>query len=321
MAGGRPVRSGDRTGIIYDRSPESEAFARWQRGEFKDLERLFAKEWREALRSLNLQEMAVIFRTLGIDGKVCKTLEDAWKMARAVVASRDKPFDRMKLAIVFLRIPEEYHRPILESWSGRNYRPLIDYAPYAAHVLTVEIFFQLALAAHLISADRSSNRLDIAYLFYLPFCMMFVSADKLHQRCGPLFLRKDQSFVWGADLKADLGRLNARYAALPDSIKEQGIIRFARNPPKEGDCLVASLWDRHLGAWRDRNDDPPPRDPSRDAELVKKLKSVTDAPTLSPSDVDFDLGNPDTLSIQRYIGKRKGSWWQLPRDLKTSDDD
>jgi hypothetical protein len=55
--------------------------------------------------------------------------------------------------------------------------PLHEYAPYAAFVLTIEVFFHIALAAGLISPDRASNRTDIAYLFYLPFCTTFVSTQ------------------------------------------------------------------------------------------------------------------------------------------------
>jgi hypothetical protein len=64
-------------------------------------------------------------------------------------------------------------------------RPLNEFAPYAAHVVTVELFLQFALAAHLIASNRPSNRTDIAYLFYLPFCTLFASSDNLHRRTAP----------------------------------------------------------------------------------------------------------------------------------------
>lgn len=322
LAGGRPVKTDDRTGVVFDRSPEAEAFARWQRGAFREIERLFARDWREALRTLDLNQIAAGFRAIGIDGKNCKTLEEAQAIAIAVAAGRDKPFDRMKLAILFLGIPPERHRSILERWSVAGYPPLVEYAPYTAHVLTVEVFFQLALAANLISADRASNRLDIAYLYYLPFCMLFVSSDRLHERCAPLFLRQDQEFVWGVDLKADLRSLNAHYAALPEATKEQGVMSFASGPPKDGNFLVTRIWDHHLPKWRRIRDEPKlPRDPEKEAALVKKLKEVTKAPTLSLAEVDFDLHNPDSLSIQRFVAKRKGSWWQLPKDLEVSEEE
>ena len=51
--------------------------------------------------------------------------------------------------------------------------------------------------------------MDIAYLYYLPFCMVFVSSDKLHERVVPLFLRDLTSrSSKGPDLKADLKRID-----------------------------------------------------------------------------------------------------------------
>jgi hypothetical protein len=83
----------------------------------------------------------------------------------------------------------------------------------------VELFFQIALGADLIGTARVSNRTDIGYLFYTPFCHVFVSSDNLHRRCAPHFLRPDQSFAWGLDLKADLNRLMNYYASRPEEEK------------------------------------------------------------------------------------------------------
>ncbi|MBA2350475.1 MAG: hypothetical protein H0V78_01420 [Burkholderiales bacterium] len=52
VAGGRLVKSGGKSGIVFNESPEAEAFSRWQRGQFLDIERKFARVWREALTQL-----------------------------------------------------------------------------------------------------------------------------------------------------------------------------------------------------------------------------------------------------------------------------
>ena len=312
----------DRTGVVFDRSPEAEAFARWQQGKFREVERLFAREWREALKSLDLNQIADGFRAIGIDGRKCKTLEDAKTIAITVAAGRDKPFDRMKLAIVFLGIPSARHRAILERWSIAGYTALVDYAPYTAHVLTVEVFFQLALAANLISAERTSNRLDIAYSLLLAVLHALCFFRSTAPTVCPALPAGGPGVRLGLDLKADLQRLNGHYAALPEATKEQDVMKFASGPPRDGDFLVTGIWDRHLARWRSIRDEPKPtRDPEKEAELVKKLKEVTKAPGLQPDGVDFDLHNPDTLSIQRYVSKQKGSWWQLPKDLAVSEED
>ena len=318
LAGGRLVKSNGKSGVVYDQSPEAEAFSRWSNGEFLDVERQFARVWREALSTLDLAALGSTFRAIGVDGKLCKSLNDAYLIASSVVNGQDKPFDRMKLAILFFSVPQELHRPILERWSVAGYPALSRYAPYAAYVLTVEVFFQLAIAANHISSARPSNRTDIAYLFYLPFCMMFVSSDKLHRKCAPLFLRSNQEFIWGTDLKESLGRLNAHYLGLRDEEKEKGIMSFANGPPQHVDSLVAKLWDRHVPAWRGLREVTPPTDTARSKELVDELNRFSKAPVLSPEEVDFDPRDPDSLSLQRFVQKKRGSWWQLPKNLEPS---
>ena len=86
---------------------------------------------------------------------------------------------------------------------------------YFAHVLSVELFFYLAISADLVYRDRPSNKIDFAYLYYLPFCRIFTSNDALHEHVVPLFLRADQTFVNGTELKADFGRLDQHYSSLP----------------------------------------------------------------------------------------------------------
>ena len=57
--------------------------------------------------------------------------------------------------------------------------------------------------------------------------MVFASMDKLHAWTVPVFLREDQEFVWGADLKADLKRLDTYFDSLPDDVKAEGVLKFA----------------------------------------------------------------------------------------------
>lgn len=196
-----------------------------------------------------------------------------------------------------------------------------DYAPYAAHVLTVEVFFQIALAANLISSQRPSNRVDVAYLFYLPLCMVFISWDGLHQRCAPLFLREDQDFIWGPDLKSELQRLDCHFAALPETTKEKGIMAFAHYPPGNDASLIVRLWDRHLPRWRQVLRKEEVTEPAKNEKLAAEIKNMTKGRPLAPDEIDFDPHDTDSLAIQRFLSKRRGNWWQLPKDLEVTDDE
>lgn len=221
--GARPVKSG----FVFDQTPEEEAFQRWQKGAFHDVERLAAAVWRKALGELDLAAVGREMRALGFTPKACKSLADAKAIADALVNGTEKPFARPALAIQFFHIPQHLHPAIAAAWQNSGKRTLPEFAPYAAYALTAEIFFQVALGAGLIGGERPSNRTDIAYLFYLPFSMVFVSSDDLHRRTAPLFMRPDQAFVWGIDLKPALRTINEHFLQLPEQEREKGISAFA----------------------------------------------------------------------------------------------
>lgn len=320
VAGGRRVKAADgRRGVVYDASPEVQAFSRWQKYEFRDVERRFAAGWRHMLTTLDLPAVAECMRKLGINPRECTSVEMAHAIASALVHKSDSPFDQMALLFSFMKIPPEYQHPILERWAIDQYRPLAEYAPYASHVLVVELFFQIALGANLISADRPSNRIDIAYLCYLPFSMIFVSSDKLHRRCAPVFLRKDQEFVWGPDLKSELGRVNRDFSTLPTEVLEQGLMKFAKAPTGDHGNLLIALWDKYTPGWRKREELPTPMPEDKQKKLVKHLRGLSDAPVdnSTPADDDAEL---DGLTIQRMLPKKKGKWWLLPKDLNLPDE-
>jgi len=270
---------------------------------------------------LNLADsdkVARVLRGLGLKPGRCKRLEDAKNIADRMVHAQNNPDERIKLTFWLLGIPGRFQKNILLRWRLEEQPPLIDFASYASFVLSVQIFFHIARAAELIS-KKPSAIMDISYLFYLPFCMVFTSSDRLHERCVPLFLRCDQEFIAGKDLKIDLNRIVEHFDLLPEAEKEKGLNAFAGGPPFEGDFLTARLWDRYLPKWRNVSTVPVARDPKEDEYLVGYVKSFAEAPTVRPEEIDFDLGNPDSLVVERRVMKRRGKWWQLPKDLRDED--
>jgi hypothetical protein len=320
LPGGKAVAKGDRRGFVFEETPEVAAFSRWQQEQFLELERSAARRWREILAAVDLAAMTPLIKKLGIDNRTCKTLEEARELARALVVSTQNPFATAALINLFLELPQEVTFRFLQRWQVATYPPLTKFAPYAAHVLSVELFFQFALAAGLIGAERASNRVDIAYLNYLPFSMAFVSNDKLHRRTAPYFLRDNQAFIWGPDLKEDLARINTHFLAVPEKERDTGIMNFAHAPPKVEGSLVRELRARFLKPDYDDRPriEPPPEDDARNKELVADIDDWESAPELAQSMGD-DGGEADMMMIKRRIAKRKGSWWQLPKDLKVND--
>ena len=181
-------------------------------------------------------------------------------------------------------------------------------------------FFQIAPASKLISSERPSNRLDIAYLLYLPFCMMFVSSYRLHQRCASLFLRPNQEFVWGPDLKANLTQINEHFLKLPKRIREQGVYSLADDPPPIGNQAVRNLWCRLLPEWREAGIEPP-NAPHRPPPTAGEIKRLAESPEMVITEPGSVSGELDQAVIKRLVKHRKGSWYQIPSSLNRNQPD
>lgn len=83
-------------------------------------------------------------------------------------------------------------------------RSVIEFAPYAVSVLRLFLAFVCGLARGFIG-PRPTNYIDLQYLYYSPFCMVFVSNDKFHREMWGA-TSGVHSFVWGKELKDDLRR-------------------------------------------------------------------------------------------------------------------
>lgn len=314
LAGGRPVRNKDgKPGVVFENSPEAESFARWQRSEFFEVERDIASSWRAMLANLNLPEVASSIRQLGITPQSCKSINEAYGIAASLVHSRAKPEVQIGLLFSFLHVPHHLQRQIIYGWSSAGFPPLASYAPFAAHVLTVELFFQIALAANLISAERASNRADIAYLFYLPFCHLFVSSDKLHQRCAPTFLNQQQNFLWGPDLKAALATINQNFSTATEFERQQGLHKLAPRPPGDATNLVVKMWEKHCPMLEDRTSGVV-MTPESERKLVEHLNAFAKAPE-APEVASIPADELESVAIQRLVPARRGSWWVIPKTV------
>lgn len=241
---GEPVATPTQTGIVFSQPPEAEAFERWQRGEFLETERRFARRWRRMLSGIDLQ--AVYERHRPEPDARLRDLPAAKEAAERFVRKDGRRFEMLNLAMDAIGSPPSVRRAVITRWKRLGGQRLHDFAPYTAHVMTVDLFFNLAIGSDLIGRQRASNKVDLAYLYYLPFCMVFVSNDRLHERCVPCFLNDRQLFLSGRELKADLAKLDAHYSAFPADVRDRGIMTFAHNPPVEGDFLTTRLWDRFL---------------------------------------------------------------------------
>lgn len=305
VAGGRPVQMGGKPGSIFDEAPEAKAFRRWEAQEFDELEREFVAAWRADLERMDLGAFAKITKDALRITESPKTLEQALRIAIETVEGEGQRYRVLLTACETLNLNSRERKLVVERWKG-NGRPRVpEFAPYTAHCLRVEVFFHLCLEKKLISPDRPSNLTDMAYLNYLPFAMIFISNDKLHARTAPLFMTGDQQFVTGAEMKADLAKLDEFYSATPpDEMKERGMFNIASRPPDDNKYLTTQLWNRFMR----------PQEATRkltseqERKIVEKLKEMKEMATAR---VDR-LAKPENMIYERKVPATRGKWQLLP---------
>lgn len=317
ISGGKPVQSKDKKGFVFEPSPEAKAFERWQNEDFLSLERESAKLWRDVISKADFDSVTTWLKQSGIDIPICKNLTDAKCKAEEILDTRRDPLVTMKLIFLLLGAPPEHLLKIYYSWGRSNCPPIKIFSPYVYHVLTVELFFYISTSSGLISAERKTNKIDISYLFYAPFCNIFVSSDKLHKRSAPIFMSENQEFVWGLDLKNDLKKLNEYYDSLPEKIKEYGLHAFATYPPKEGEFLVSKLWDKYLPKWRTiaSSEIKLPQN-MKESKLPESIKEFANGKELKPEEVDFEPDQADAMVFKRMVKQKKGKWYQIGKDIE-----
>lgn len=300
--------------IDFKQFPESAALERWKSQEFKTIEEQIASDWREALSNLTFDDLIKKAEALVPEDRKLSSEKDVFKLVGELVSSKHNQF--IYAALDFLDLPEKARSAILKRWHQTRPLPFNQFAPYAAHVLKVDLFFYICLSKSFISKDRPSNKIDLAYLYYLPFCMIFVSNDKLHIRTVPLFLEEDQQFVSGEELKADFRKINDHFLKLPDDIKKRGVYLFAQFPPHDIDTLVGRLHDKFLRPWRKSAEEHlknilKPLDKSETAKRMSEERESR-VPYKGPP-IDSDQAH--SMTITQKVPVKKGNWFLFPPEI------
>ena len=312
LAGGQPVQLGDRKGVVFRQSPEAEALERWTKRQFLEVERNIAKEWRRSLTRVNFAAMVkAMMAELGHWRKP-KTLADAKQIADTIIDYMD-PEWLLRFGLDLLGVPEVTDW-VIKDWTNRRLPPLRNYVPYFVFMLTINIFFCLVLPMQLLRNVKASHHVDLAYLYYLPFCSVFTSKDNFHAQIVPLFLGPNQTFVNGIDFKEDLKKLNAYYSALPEDVLKTGLINFAAFPPEDTGFFVTRMWDQYLPAWRNIKSQPKREsDPEEEKHILEEVRQLSESPDLQAHD-ERNIDKVNFVKLERSVHPRKGKWLRFSED-------
>jgi hypothetical protein len=207
------LRSKDGQGIIYDGRQDWAMWKAWADGNFTEADGILAAHWREQASTIDLDGITAEWKAF-CDERMrgVRSIEEVINRVDALIARPDQQLNFLGMVYHFLEAsPAAQLMSSLLMATGRL-TDVRSWAPYAASIARLGMVFCCCLTLRFITW-RPTNVLDLQYLFYAPFGMVFVSHDKLHQQLWPAATTTAE-FVWGADLKADLKRyVTARKAA------------------------------------------------------------------------------------------------------------
>lgn len=251
MDGGIPMRGRDgKIGVMFDEPLEMKLIRRWQDGEFSDPDRDVAKQYRDTLKTFDLEKLKGAINKR--DGAPpLSSLAEVVAFADVLIDGGHQ-VNHLGDYLRTISASEELKTVVFDRWLAAKMPAFGQFAPYAKFCYRINMIFRLGVLAGLIPARRT-NIIDLEYLYYLPFSMFFVSGDALHKELSGHFMREDQVFVDGVELRDDLKLLSEEWHGLSDQEKKRRGIDFGSHPPQDEKYLTCRLWKKFMRPWRPRS--------------------------------------------------------------------
>lgn len=223
-------------GYLIEETEEEKSIYKWKDGNFTEADYELSALWRMTTTQEDLLER--LKKSLNPDATL--KFADFQELNKFVSESITSPATQQFLLISLFQnydIDAMTSVQIFGRWNQEG-KPLIkDFAPFAFHCLKVDTLFLFGLTSGLIGT-RPTNRVDLEYLYYLPFGNIFTSNDKVHKNLVPLLLQDYQKFIVGPELKEDLKNIVAFLNTL--EIEERR--KFKNVPPIIDSSITFQLW-------------------------------------------------------------------------------
>ena len=237
-------------GIFFDEPAEWKLVRKWQQGKYTLVDRVISGVWRKISKEFDMESYVREFKKANSDLPKANNFPDMYKSIYDI--AMEVSFQDFYLNFIMneFNVSPRYRAYILTRWQRRSNLMLCDFAPYAFYCLNVSLIFHFGLANNLITPKRT-NPIDLEYLYYLPFCMVFVSGDKFQADLSKLLLKQEQVFVDRDVLKSDLRWLKEEWGSLDKSEKEKRFYDYGAYPPQyNSDSITYKLWKKHMKPWK-----------------------------------------------------------------------
>jgi len=319
---GRIIREGGvekidhegKVGIHFSESKEEMALRRWYKQEYFEIERLFSRIWRDALSNFTFDNVLAIVKNIIPKGVKFSNTSDVISFIEDFIQNTNGEL-LLYLVTELMGFPQIVYRKALDRWNKGHFSSFTDFAPYTAFTLKIDLFFYICIYKGIESKNRPSHKIDLAYIYYLPFCNVFVSNDKLHKRIAPLFLRNNQVFIDGSTFKEGLQKLDTYYSQYKDKIEKVGFLGFASQPPKDLENAISDIWDKIFPSWRKtKSQSFKKRDPEEEKKLLEHLRKVKKESKTVFRKTPMDQVHHMSMTYKSPV--RKGKWRILPKGIE-----
>jgi hypothetical protein len=229
-------------GFVIQETQEEKSIYKWKAGNFSEADKELSELWRTITTQENLLKNLQKILQSNKNGEKIRNTKELNDKVEAILNDYDKQDSLLVFLIDNYGENEIDGGAIFERYLIEG-RPLLkDFAPYAAHCIKVDLLFHYGLM-HEVIGTRPTNRVDLEYLYYLPFCNIFTSNDKLHKLLAPLLIREDQKFIIGQELKNDFKNIVEHLESGGDELMK----KHAHEPPIIESSLTFQLWKEYFG--------------------------------------------------------------------------
>ncbi len=236
-------------GVFFDEAPEWKYIRKWQRGDFTVDDVGFAKKWRSRISLFDLEaHREYLDKILPSKRPKVSQMCDVAILVDGLIENSEDQYDKVLGFMQFLGISASIRQKICWRWEMGGFKKFNIFAPYAFFCFRVQMLFNFGLHFRLLNT-KASNIIDLEYLLYAPFCMVFSSGDKFHKALAPLILRSDQSFVDDDVLKSDMIWLMRECSYWSAAERSSRATHFGHYPPICEDSITYQLWKKYMLPW------------------------------------------------------------------------
>lgn len=236
-------------GNIIGESFEDNLLRRWADGHFTEADFTDAKYHYEK-RSYNLETSREKMANEFPRNAVYKSLSELSSNLDYNLSNYPEQWQIIESLMTVLNLRPKEQEEIKLRWEAERRPSFMDFSKYAFFCCRLGFMFWIGVTSGLIHAGKHNKAIiDYEYIYYLPFVHAFCSTDRFQRKFASFFLRDDQDFIWGNDLKADLQIIASFNKNMPADEKRYYAINFEHYPPPNPNSITNILWQKHMRPW------------------------------------------------------------------------